>query len=129
LPFSTHINDVQPQITHQGSVVVIRPNERLTIGEAEADFNGTVVRLVGEGHVHVLVDMAGVRVMDSSGVDALIRTWQLTRQNGGEMKLVNLGPRIRTLLDITGLTKVWEIHTDAQRALSSFREERPETRA
>lgn len=114
-------------VEQTGHVSVLRPSGKLQIGEPEERMNSAVARLVEEGHVHILIDLAGVTAMDSSGVDTLVRAWRLTQQRGGAMKLANVPPRVKTLLELTGLSGVWEIHRNSQEAMSSF--DRAENRA
>lgn len=107
-------------IDQQGHVSIVRPTGKLLIGDPEDLMNASVARLVDQGLVHLLIDLAGVTAMDSSGVDTLVRAWRLTHQRGGAMKLVNVPPRVKTLLELTGLSDVWEIHVDPQEAIFSF---------
>lgn len=118
--FRTYLHRMKLETTFEGKVAVLRPSGRLLIGEAEDLMNETVARIVCDGRVHLLIDMSGVTAMDSSGVDCLIRAWTLAEQYGGTTKLVNLTPRLQSLLEITGLHTVFEIHSDPQRAVSSF---------
>jgi anti-sigma B factor antagonist len=56
----------------------------------------------------LVLDLGDVTYMDSSGLGTLVGLYASARSNGCELKLVNLGPRIRELLRITKLVSVFE---------------------
>jgi anti-sigma B factor antagonist len=55
------------------------------------------------GTTRVVVDFAGVTFCDSSGIAALDRSFGAARARGGALRVVNLGPGIQRILEITGL--------------------------
>ena len=107
-------------VKQEGKVTVVTPVGPLVIGPGERLMNETVARLFVERKVHLLIDMAGVSKIDSSGVDALVMTCRRARDNGGDAKLARLVPRVQQLLEMTHLTSVFEIYPDLAQGLSSF---------
>ena len=103
-----------------GRVTVVTVKGDLTIGDAEASFKKAVTRLIEAGRVHLLVDLQNVGFLDSSGLGALVRAMTMTQREGGQTKLVGVGPQIRKLLELTKLDSVFEIHDDLGAAVSSF---------
>jgi anti-sigma B factor antagonist len=103
-----------------GRVTILTVGGDLVIGDAEAAFKKTVTRLIERGRVHLLVDLHEVQFVDSSGLGALVRAMTMTQREGGQTKLVGLGPQIRKLLELTKLDSVFEIHDDVEAAVSSF---------
>jgi anti-sigma B factor antagonist len=101
-------------------VTILTLNGDLVIGEAESTFKKTVTRLLEEGKVNLLVDLKGVGFLDSSGLGALVRALTNSQKEGGQTKLVNAGPQIRKLLEMTKLDSVFELHDDLSTAISSF---------
>jgi anti-sigma B factor antagonist len=107
--------------THEdGPVTIVTVNGDLVIGDAETTFKKTVTRLLEEGRVNLLVDLSGVGFLDSSGLGALVRALTNSQKEGGQTKLLNAGPQIRKLLQMTKLDSVFEIHDDLEAAVSSF---------
>jgi anti-sigma B factor antagonist len=51
----------------------------------------------------VVIDMTDVTFIDSSGLSALLAGLRLARGHGGAIRLVNVGPQIRRIFDVTGL--------------------------
>jgi anti-sigma B factor antagonist len=103
-----------------GHVTIMSVQGDLVIGEAEATFKRTVTRLLEEGKVNLLVDLSEVGFLDSSGLGALVRAMTNSQKEGGQTKLLNAGPQVRRLLEMTKLDSVFEIHDDLERAVSSF---------
>lgn len=120
--------DVDITTTYEDGVAVLRGSGKLVIGDAESLLYETAARIVSEGTARLLIDLSAVSMVDSSGIDALVRIWRLADEHGGAMKLLNLPPRTRKLLDLTGLSSVWEIHADRSQAVASFKSgQRPVT--
>jgi anti-sigma B factor antagonist len=103
-----------------GRVTILSLKGDLVIGEPEATFKKTVTRLLENGQVHLLVDMSQVGFLDSSGLGALVRAMTNSQKEGGQTKLLNAGPQVRRLLEMTKLDSVFELHDDLERAVSSF---------
>jgi anti-sigma B factor antagonist len=103
-----------------GRVTIMSVKGDLVIGEAEAMFKKTVTRLLEQGRVYLLVDLSGVGFVDSSGLGALVRAMTNSQKEGGQTKLLKVGPQVRRLLEMTKLDSVFEIHDDLEKAVSSF---------
>jgi anti-sigma B factor antagonist len=75
--------------------------------------------LVAEGEYHLVVDMAGVDFLDSTGLGVLVGGLKRTRAHEGTLQLVCDQEKILKVFRITGLTKVFPIHATLNEALSS----------
>jgi anti-sigma B factor antagonist len=69
----------------------------------------------------LLVDFANVTYLDSSGLATLVEYYQTSRQFGGKIALYNLAPRIRNVLEIARLDRIFSVYPDEASALSSLR--------
>ena len=107
-------------VRDDGHVTIIAVEGDLVIGEPEAAFKKAVTRLLEEGKVQILVDCTRLRIVDSSGLGALVRTLTTSQNEGGQTKLLGVGPRLRQLLELTALGSVFEMHTDRESAVASF---------
>lgn len=103
-----------------GDITILTVNGDLVIGEAETTFKKTITRLLEEGRVNLLVDLSNVGFLDSSGLGALVRALTNSQKEGGQTKLLNAGPQVRKLLQMTKLDSVFELHSDLEAAVSSF---------
>ena len=66
----------------------------------------------------IVVNLAEVEFMDSSGLAMLVEALQATRQRGGKLKLVNLCPRVRSIFEIARLDAIFEIFDTEAEALA-----------
>jgi anti-anti-sigma factor len=103
-----------------GDITILTVTGDLVIGEPETTFKKTVTQLLEEGRVNLLVDLSSVGFLDSSGLGALVRALTQSQKEGGQTKLLNAGPQVRKLLQMTKLDSVFEIHSDLEAAVSSF---------
>ncbi len=79
-----------------------------------------VRELVNKGATKIVLNLADVPFMDSSGVGELVSTYTTVVGHGGEVKLMNLTPRTRDLLSMTQLLTVFEVLESEQSAAASF---------
>ena len=107
-------------IREDGRVTIVSVSGDLVIGEPEAAFKREVLRLLEQGKVDLLIDCAAVRVVDSTGLGALVRALTTSQNEGGQTKLLNVGPQLRKLLELTRLDSVFETFEDLERAVSSY---------
>lgn len=77
-----------------------------------------LVELVNDGNFHLVVDMEGVDFLDSTGLGVLVGGLKRLRSHDGDLTLVCTQPRILKVFEITGLTKVFAIHTSVDDAVA-----------
>lgn len=80
---------------------------RITL-ETAAQFR-TQVKKLSPDNKKLLVDMAAVDAVDSSGLGSILGTYVSAKNDGCELILVNVHPRVRDLLNITRLTSVLSV--------------------
>jgi anti-sigma B factor antagonist len=78
--------------------------------------------LMADGIKKVVVDLAKVKWMNSSGLGVLMASWGSLRKEGGNLKLANISEKINSLLMITQLMQFFETFQSVDRALASFSE-------
>ena len=64
---------------------------------------------------HVVVDLEGVGFIDSAGLSVLLGGLERARDAGGDLTLVATGQSVLKVLELTGLTRVFEIHSSRHR--------------
>ncbi|MBN1541011.1 STAS domain-containing protein [candidate division KSB1 bacterium] len=99
--------------------VVFRLSGKVMGGPDATLLNETLHRVLEDGKRQIVVDLAGVEWMNSSGLGILISALTTVRNTGGDLKLAGVTERIRSLLTITKLNTVFEIHDSVQAALQS----------
>ncbi|OFV95481.1 MAG: anti-anti-sigma factor, partial [Acidobacteria bacterium RIFCSPLOWO2_02_FULL_60_20] len=77
--------------------------------------------LITRGQKKVLLNLADVNYIDSSGLGALVSGFTTLTNQQGQLKLLNLAKKVQDLLQITKLLTVFEVYEDEKAALKSFR--------
>jgi anti-sigma B factor antagonist len=103
-----------------GDVTVIDAVGRITLGEGSSTFRDTLRDLVAKGHKKLLLNLAEVSYIDSSGIGELVSGFTTVTNQGGRLKLVGLTKRVKDLLQITKLYTVFEVYDDEAEAVRSF---------
>src|SRR5579863_7085751 len=103
-----------------GDVTVIDVSGRITLGEGSSAFRDQVRALTVGGTRKILVNLADVAYIDSSGIGELVAGFTSSARAGGTMKLLNPTPRVRDLLRITTVNTIFDVHEDEAQALQSF---------
>jgi anti-sigma B factor antagonist len=102
------------------TVTIVDLSGRITLGEGSALLRTTIRSLLSDGHTRIVLNLADVTYIDSSGIGELLSAFTSTKSQGGELKLMNLTKKIRDLLQITRLYTVFDIHGDEDAAVRSF---------
>lgn len=100
-------------------VTVVDVVGRITLGEGNVVVREIVRDLLEKGNRKIILNLGRVDYVDSSGVGELIRTYTTIRNQGGELKLVNLSKRVNEL-QMTRLHMVLPIATDEASAIKSL---------
>jgi anti-sigma B factor antagonist len=78
-----------------------------------------LIDLVAAGQYHLVVDMENVDFLDSTGLGVLVGGLKRVRAHDGSLELVCSQERILKIFRITGLTKVFTIHSSVEEATAS----------
>ena len=103
-----------------GDVTVIDAVGRITLGEGASSFRDAIRDLVAQGNKKVLLNLADVTYIDSSGIGELVSGFTTVTNQGGQLKLLSLTKRIQDLLQITKLYTVFDVFEDEAAAVRSF---------
>ena len=107
--------------THEkGDVTIVDASGRLTLGEGTSAFRKRMRGLVEGGSRRIVLNMADLTYMDSSGIGELVAAYTTVTTAGGELKLLNLAKRVHELLNITKLYTIFETFEDEGSAIGSF---------
>ena len=103
-----------------GDVTVIDAAGRITLGEGASTFRDLIRDLAAKGDKKLLLNLADVSYIDSSGIGELVSGFTTVTNHGGSLKLVGLSKRVKDLLQITKLYTVFEAYDDEAEAVRSF---------
>ena len=107
-------------VRKQSQAQVIRLRGDLKIGDAVDSFRQTLDELFGAGDSCLVLNIAEVPMIDSSGIGLLVRSLTTAKQRGGNLKLVNPSKLALQTLKIVGLVNLFEIFNDEGEAAQSF---------
>jgi anti-sigma B factor antagonist len=104
-----------------GTVTVVDIGGRITLGEGSALLRKTIRQLLEDQRMLILLNLADVDYIDSSGIGELVSGYTTVKGRGGELKLLHLTKKVHDLLQITKLFTVFEVFSDEHSAVQSFR--------
>ena len=101
-------------------VTILDIEGRIVLGDEIGDLRDAVRNLVAEGKKKIILNLAAVDYIDSSGVGELVGCYTTVRNAGGELKLLNLTQKVHDVLHVTKLYTVFDIKDDEFTAVKSF---------
>ena len=101
-------------------VTIMDLSGRITLGEGSVVLRDVVRDLLSKGKKKILANLADVNYIDSSGIGELVSAFTTVRNQGGELKLLNLTKKVHDLLQITKLYTVFDVRDDEASAIKSF---------
>src|ERR1700732_3144941 len=104
-----------------GDVTILDMSGKITIGEGSVALRTAIRRLLEEGKHKILLNLAGVGYIDSSGIGELVSSYTTINKDGGQLQLLSLTQKLQDLLTITKLLTVFDVYDTEAEALSSFK--------
>ena len=104
-----------------GDVTILDLDGEVRIGDSSTALRSAIRNLVAGGNNKILLNLAGVKYIDSSGIGELIANYTTVNRGGGQLKLLNLTEKVQDLLVITKLLTVFDVYDSEADALGSFK--------
>jgi anti-sigma B factor antagonist len=101
-------------------VTILDCSGRITLGEGSVQLRDAVRDLLAKGSKQILLNLGEVTYIDSSGIGELVSAYTTVKNQGGELKLLNLTKKVHDLLQITKLYTVFDVKDDEASAVASF---------
>lgn len=101
-------------------VTIVDIKGRITLGEETERLRETVRNLIAAGQKKIVLNLADVDFIDSSGVGELVSSFTAVRNAGGDLKLLNLSKKVHDVLNVTKLYTVFDVKEDEFSAVKSF---------
>jgi anti-sigma B factor antagonist len=101
-------------------ITIMDCSGRITLGEGSVQLRDSVRDLLGKGSKQILLNLGDVTYIDSSGIGELVSAFTTVRNQGGDLKLLNLTKKVHDLLQITKLYTVFDVKDDEASAVASF---------
>jgi anti-sigma B factor antagonist len=111
---------MQLLVEERGDVRIVRVKEpKLTYPNLSAFF-AEVRQLVEGGARKVLIDLQPVTYIDSASIGCLMDIYRLMQEKGGQVKVSGVQPRVETMISMTGVHKLIDLHREEEAALGAF---------
>jgi len=101
-------------------VTILDLSGRITLGEGSVVLRDQIRDLLGKSEKKILLNLGDVTYIDSSGIGELVSAFTTVRNQGGELKLLNLTKKVHDLLQITKLYTVFDVKDDEASAVKAF---------
>ncbi|HYG64635.1 MAG TPA: STAS domain-containing protein [Thermoanaerobaculia bacterium] len=101
-------------------VTILDLKGKITIGTGDIALRNAVQDAVNGGATQVVINLADVSTIDSSGVGELVSAYTTATNRGARLKLTNLPPKITDVLTITQLITVFDVYDTEDEAVRSF---------
>lgn len=103
--------------SRRGAVLVVTPNGRID-STTSPDFGRHMHAVIDRGDIDILVDMAGLDYISSTGLSAFLSAARKIRGAGGRMALSGLNSRIRLAFEMSGFLQLFPVYPDIEAALA-----------
>ncbi len=104
-----------------GDVTILDLSGSVRMGEGAIALRNSIRGLIEKGNKKILLNLGGVKNIDSSGIGELIANYTTLSRDGGQLKLLSLTDKIQNLLVITKLLTVFDSYDNEAEALNSFK--------
>ena len=108
------------EVRQTKDVVILDLKGRLTAGLGDQILRDAIDELLAEGRRRILLNLSEVAVLDSAGVGELVAGLKTARRFGAELKLLNVGDRVYSTLDMARLLPTFETYHEEGEAVRSF---------
>ena len=104
-----------------GDVTILDLTGEIRIGGGTTELRGAIRDRIVQGQNKILLNLSGVKYIDSSGIGELVANYTTASRDGGQLKLLNLTQKVQDLLVITKLLTVFDAYDNEAEALGSFK--------
>lgn len=107
-------------LEQSGDVRIVRVKEAKLTYPVLSSFFAEVRQVIDGGARKVLIDLGAVSYIDSASIGCLMDIHRLLQDKTGVVKLAGLQPRVETMISMTGVHKIIDIHREEADALAAF---------
>ena len=103
-----------------GDVLVLNLTGPITLGPGTREFRQLIADTLESGKKNILLNMAEVYYIDSSGLGELVAAYTAATRRGGKLKLMKLTQRVQDVVQLTKVYRIFEVFDDETTAVRSF---------
>ena len=106
-------------VSRTGDIAVVRCRGRIVFGEETDELRGFILSVLKETN-RIVLNLAWVVYMDSSGLGTLVASFISARHRGAEIKFAAVSPTARRLFAIAKVDQLFEFYDSDEEAVKSF---------
>ena len=103
-----------------GPVTIVDLSGMFMLGESSAVLRKAILELIGKRQSKIILNFRDVTSIDSAGVGELVAAYTEIRRIEGRVRLLNPPKKVCDILELTQLSKVFQVYADEPSALRSF---------
>ena len=103
--------------SRRGSFLVVAPNGRID-SATSSQFDRYMSAVIDRGDVDLIIDMAGLEYISSTGLSVFLSSAKKIRRNDGRMALSGLNSRIRLAFEMSGFLRLFPVYANVEAALA-----------
>jgi anti-sigma B factor antagonist len=107
-------------VRKRSQVQLIQLRGQLRLGDAVDELRQTIDESLGNGDTRIVINLAEVPMIDSSGIGLLVNSLASTKQRGGSLKLTQPSKFAVQTLRMVGVLSLFEVFDDDDAAVQSF---------
>jgi anti-sigma B factor antagonist len=107
----------------EGDVAVIALSGNMMGGPETTALHEKVKSLIADGVKKIVIDLKGVKWMNSSGLGVLMACMTSLNNVGGKLKIASVTEKVKSLLMITQLMRIFDTYENSERAVAAFYED------
>jgi anti-anti-sigma factor len=111
---------MQLQVEERGDIRIVRVGATKLTYPTLSPFFAEVQKLVAGGARKLVIDLQSVTYVDSASIGCLMDIYRLMQEKSGAVKLAGVQPRVETMISMTGVHKLIDIHREEAAALEAF---------
>ena len=111
---------MQLQVEERGDIRIVRVQVAKLTYPTLSPFFDEVRQLVEGGARKLVIDLQAVTYVDSASIGCLMDIYRLMQERSGAVKLSGVQPRVETMISMTGVHKLIDIHREEAAALAAF---------
>lgn len=107
-------------VRQAGDVTILDLKGKITIGSGDVALRNAIQEVMNNGAKKILINMADVSTIDSSGIGELVSAYTTATNRGARLKLINLPAKVTDILTITQLITVFDVYDSEAEGVGSF---------
>lgn len=106
--------------TFHSSVAILTISGNMMGGPDTTALHDKVKSLLVDGTHKIVIDLKGVKWMNSSGLGVLMGCYGSVQKGGGQLKMASVAEKVKSVLMITKMIKFFDTYENVDRAVASF---------